>query len=76
MPPGGMEDLRDNFSAILIGAYGDPRIPDMKHAADILLGIRFQLELYLKFRPVKLYAENLCPLKNRRRADVFDPLAR
>jgi 3-isopropylmalate dehydrogenase len=70
MPPGGMEDLRDNFSAILIGAYGDPRIPDMKHAADILLGIRFQLDLFINFRPVKLYAESLCPLKDKKTSDI------
>jgi len=70
MPAGGMEDLRDNFSAVLIGAYGDPRIPDMKHAADILLGIRFQLDLYINFRPVKLYAESLCPLKGKKTTDI------
>ena len=39
LPEGALDDLRDNFHAIFIGAYGDPRVPDMKHAADILLGI-------------------------------------
>ena len=43
LPEGALDDLRDNFAAIFIGAYGDPRVPDMKHAADILLGIRFGL---------------------------------
>ncbi|MEO8277264.1 MAG: isocitrate/isopropylmalate family dehydrogenase [Thermoanaerobaculia bacterium] len=70
IPPGAMEDLRDNFSAIFIGAYGDPRIPDMRHAADILLGIRFQLDLYINFRPCKLYDERLCPIKGKSTADV------
>ncbi len=70
MPPGQMEDFRENYAAIFIGAYGDPRIPDMKHAADILLGIRFQLDLYVNFRPCKLYDERLCPLKNRGVEDI------
>src|SRR5262245_51037601 len=47
LPAGALEDLRDNYSAVFIGAYGDPRVPDMKHAADILLGIRFGLDLYI-----------------------------
>lgn len=70
MPPGMMDRLRDEHSAILIGAFGDPRIPDMRHAADILLGIRFQLDLYVNFRPVKLLDERLCPLKDKRVEDV------
>jgi len=70
IPPGAMDDLRDNFSAVFIGAYGDPRIPDMRHAADILLGIRFQLDLYINFRPCKLYDARLCPLKGKSEADV------
>ena len=42
----------------------------MKHAADILLGIRFGLDLYINFRPVKLYDPSLCPLKGRTEKDV------
>jgi 3-isopropylmalate dehydrogenase len=70
LPPGALEDLATHFSAIFIGAFGDPRVPDMKHAADILLGIRFGLDLYVNFRPVKLYDERLCPLKDKTRADI------
>jgi 3-isopropylmalate dehydrogenase len=70
MPEGAMADLRDNFAAIYIGAYGDPRVPDMAHAKDILLGIRFELDLYINFRPIKLYDEALCPLKGKSREDV------
>ncbi|HSP16883.1 MAG TPA: 3-isopropylmalate dehydrogenase [Thermoanaerobaculia bacterium] len=65
MPPGAMDDLRDNYAAVYLGAFGDPRIPDMKHAADILLGMRFQLDLYVNYRPVKLLNEKLSPLKNK-----------
>ena len=70
MPPGQMQVFRDEYAAIYIGAYGDPRIPDMKHAADILLGARFQLDLFINFRPCKLYDARLCPLKNREERDV------
>ncbi len=70
LPEGALEDFRDNYSAIFIGAYGDPRVPDMKHAADILLGTRFGLDLYINFRPIKLYDKRLCPLKDREEADI------
>jgi 3-isopropylmalate dehydrogenase len=70
LPAGALEDFRDNWSAVFIGAYGDPRVPDMKHAADILLGIRFGLDLYINLRPIKLLDARYCPLKERREGDV------
>jgi 3-isopropylmalate dehydrogenase len=70
IPEGAFADLRERFSAIFIGAYGDPRVPDMKHAADILLGTRFKLDLFINLRPIKLYDERLCPLKGKRVEDV------
>jgi 3-isopropylmalate dehydrogenase len=70
LPPDGYATLRDDFDAIFIGALGDPRIPDMRHARDILLGIRFELDLYVNFRPVRLLHERLCPLKDRGPSDV------
>jgi len=70
LPEGALDEFLCHYSAIFIGAYGDPRVPDMKHAADILLGIRFGLDLYINFRPVKLYDARLCPLKGKREEDV------
>jgi 3-isopropylmalate dehydrogenase len=70
MPEGALEDFRNNYAAIFIGAFGDPRVPDMKHAGDILLGIRFGLDLYINLRPIKLYDVRLCPLKGKKREDV------
>jgi len=69
IPPGGYDTLR-SFDAVFIGALGDPRVPDNRHARDILLGTRFELDLYVNYRPVRLLDERLCPLKNRTRADV------
>jgi 3-isopropylmalate dehydrogenase len=70
MPKGGLEMLREEFDAIFVGALGDPRIPDMRHAADILLGIRFGLDLYANVRPVKLINRKLTPLKDRTEQDI------
>jgi 3-isopropylmalate dehydrogenase len=70
VPANGYAMLRDDFDAIFIGALGDPRVPDNRHARDILLGTRFELDLYVNYRPVKLLDERLCPLKNRTVSDV------
>jgi 3-isopropylmalate dehydrogenase len=69
IPANGYDTLR-SFDAILIGALGDPRVPDNRHARDILLGTRFELDLYVNYRPVRLLDDRLCPLKDRTRADV------
>jgi 3-isopropylmalate dehydrogenase len=70
MPADGYRMLREQFAAILVGALGDPRVPDNRHARDILLGTRFELDLYVNYRPVRLLDDRLCPLKGRGRADV------
>jgi len=70
IPPNGYAMLRDDYDAVLLGALGDPRVPDNRHARDILLGARFELDLYVNYRPVKLLHDRLCPLKDRGRADV------
>jgi 3-isopropylmalate dehydrogenase len=70
MPPGGPEHLARGFDAILLGALGDPRVPDNRHALDILLGLRFGLDLYANYRPVRLFHEKLCPVKRIGPADV------
>jgi 3-isopropylmalate dehydrogenase len=69
IPSNGYDTLRE-FDAILIGALGDPRVPDNRHARDILLGTRFELDLYVNYRPVRLLHERLCPLKGRGPQDV------
>ncbi len=69
MPPNGYDLLRE-FDAIFIGALGDARVPDNRHARDILLGTRFELDLYVNHRPVRLLDARLCPLKARQPGDV------
>ncbi len=70
VPPGGYERLARDFDGIFVGAFGDPRVPSNVHAREILLGMRFRLDLYANVRPVKLLDASLCPLKDRKPADV------
>ena len=65
LPDGAVEMLRDEFDAILFGALGDPRVPSNQHAADILLGLRFKLDLFVNVRPTELFHERFTPLKDR-----------
>ena len=64
LPESGFRHLRDDVAAIFLGALGDPRVPGNEHARDILLGLRFKLDLYVNFRPVELLHPDLTPLKN------------
>jgi 3-isopropylmalate dehydrogenase len=70
LPDGAVEMLRDEFDAILFGALGDPRVPTNQHAADILLGLRFKLDLYVNARPVELLHQRLTPLHGRTERDI------
>lgn len=63
LPDDAFHHLRDDVDAIFLGALGDPRVPGNEHARDILLGLRFRLDLYINFRPCRLLHPDLCPLK-------------
>src|SRR5215813_3007268 len=56
--------------AILLGAIGDPRIEVGLLEFGIIAKMRFELDLFVNLRPVKLYAEHLCPLKDKTPEDV------
>ena len=70
VPRNGFVTLAADFDAIFVGALGDPRVPTNIHAKEILLGMRFQMDLYANVRPVKLLDASLCPLKNATPADI------
>jgi len=70
VPPGGFATLARDFDAILVGAFGDPRVPSNLHAREILLGMRSQMDLYANVRPVRLLETSLCPLKGFEPKDV------
>lgn len=63
LPDHAFEHLRHDADAIYLGALGDPRLPGNEHARDILLGLRFRLDLYINFRPVRLLHPSLTPLR-------------
>jgi len=65
-----MARLETEFDAILLGAIGDPRVPGNEHAREILLGLRFRLDLYINLRPARLYEAGLSPLRGVRAGDI------
>lgn len=70
LPADAVEMFQRDFDAILLGAMGDPRVPANQHAADILLGLRFKLDLYVNARPCVLFDKRFTPLKDRAEKDV------
>ena len=70
VPPDGFVMLGREFDAIFAGAFGDPRVATNIHAKEILLGMRFKMDLYANVRPVRLLDAALCPLKGIESKDV------
>jgi 3-isopropylmalate dehydrogenase len=70
VPADGFAMLAREFDAILVGAFGDPRVPSNIHAREILLGMRSKMDLYANVRPVRLLDAALCPLKGVEPKDV------
>jgi len=62
--------IQRECAAVFLGALGDPRVPTMEHARDILFGMRFGLDLYANIRPVRCLADRLVPLKGRGKKDI------
>jgi 3-isopropylmalate dehydrogenase len=69
-PPEVHARIAGEASAVLLGALGDPRVPGLEHARDILFGLRFGLDLYANIRPVRALSDALVPLKGRSARDV------
>jgi 3-isopropylmalate dehydrogenase len=53
LPDAAFLEVRDGCDAILFGAVGDPRVPDGRHAEEILLRLRQGLDLTVNFRPCR-----------------------
>ncbi|MDH3292111.1 MAG: 3-isopropylmalate dehydrogenase [Gemmatimonadota bacterium] len=58
------------LDAVLLGAIGHPDVEPGLVERSVILGLRFGLDLYINLRPIKLYAEHLCPLKGKTPADI------
>jgi 3-isopropylmalate dehydrogenase len=69
MPEGQLDEFR-TMDAILLGAIGDPRLSAGLVERGVIAATRFGLDLYINLRPIKLYAEHLCPLKDKKPEDI------
>ncbi|MGE0791955.1 MAG: isocitrate/isopropylmalate dehydrogenase family protein [Sandaracinaceae bacterium] len=69
-PNEAFDTIHDECDAVLLGALGDPRVPDMRHARDILFGLRFGLDLFINLRPIVCLSDDLMPLKKFKASDV------
>src|ERR1044071_4891707 len=69
LPDSVLAELR-KFPAILLGAIGHPDVKPGILEKGILLRTRFELEQYINLRPVRLYDERFCPLKDKRPQDI------
>jgi 3-isopropylmalate dehydrogenase len=58
------------LNAVLLGAIGHPDVEPGLVERSVILGLRFGLDLYINLRPIKLYAEHLCPLKGKGPKDL------
>jgi len=68
-PDAAFEEVK-GMDAILLGAIGDPRAPVGLIEYGIIAKMRFELDLYVNLRPIKVFDERLCPLKNKSAEDV------
>lgn len=69
LPDSVIEELR-KFPAILLGAIGHPKVKPGVLEKGILLRARFELEQYINLRPIKLYDDRFCPLKDKKPEDI------
>ncbi len=69
VPDKAVEEFR-TLDAMYLGAIGDPRVELGLLERGIVIHLRFVLDLYVNLRPIQLYAEHLCPLKDKRPEDI------
>ncbi len=69
VPDRVIEEWR-GLDAVFLGAIGHPAVEPGLVERSIIMGLRFGLDLYINLRPVKLYAQHICPLKGKGPEDV------
>jgi tartrate dehydrogenase/decarboxylase/D-malate dehydrogenase len=69
MPPHGLDQLK-SLDAILLGAVGDPKVPDHVSLWGLLLPIRREFDQYINLRPVRLLPGIRSPLAGRGCGDI------
>jgi 3-isopropylmalate dehydrogenase len=63
--PDSILDEYGALDAVLLGALGDPRLEPGLIERNIIMGLRFGLDLYINLRPVQCFADHLSPLKDK-----------
>jgi 3-isopropylmalate dehydrogenase len=64
LPDSALAELR-KVDAIYLGAIGHPDVKPGILEKGLLLRLRFELDQYINLRPVKLYPNVACPLKDK-----------
>ena len=65
-----MLDELSGHDAILLGAVGDPSVPSGVLERGLLLRLRFEFDLYVNLRPIRLYPGVASPLSGLRAESV------
>jgi 3-isopropylmalate dehydrogenase len=68
--PGSVLDELSRHDAILLGAVGDPSVPSGVLERGLLLRLRFEFDLYVNLRPIRLYPGVASPLSGLRAESV------
>ncbi len=69
LPDSVLSELKD-LKAIYLGAIGHPGVKPGILEKEILLKLRFELDLYINLRPIRLYPGVATPLANKGPADI------
>ncbi|MBC8261622.1 MAG: 3-isopropylmalate dehydrogenase [Planctomycetia bacterium] len=69
LPDEVLEEVR-GMDAVYLGAIGDPRVEVGLAERAVIAGLRFNLDLFVNLRPIRLMADKFCPLKGKTSKDV------
>lgn len=69
LPDETLEELK-GYDAIYLGAIGHPDVKAGILEKQLLLRLRFELDLYINLRPVRLYPGVDCPIKDKTANDI------
>jgi 3-isopropylmalate dehydrogenase len=69
MPESALDEYRQ-LDALFLGALGDPRVERGLVERSVIMTLRLGLDLYINLRPIVLYDDRLCPIKNKTQADI------
>ena len=69
LPESDLDEMR-RLDVVLLGAVGDPRVPPGVLERGLLLKLRFELDLFVNLRPVKLFEGVPTPLAGKTPSDI------